>query len=450
MLRSLRRVSASEFGINVRRLVVGNGLGQAITLLSTLVVARLFDPDDFGVAALFLSVTMMVSAVGSLRYDQAVILPESDSIAARLLVLAVLLAFASAGALQLALVVLAWGAPEFAWVEQLGIWLYAVPLGMLLMTLFYALSAWRMRKKDFGRLAAAPVALSAATAGGRIGFGFWWGSSVAGLILGTLMGVVAQLYVVAAGVRSALPSGGGGSSPGCGLRQLAREYREFPFYAAPAALVKQIGENLPVLLLSLMFAPAVVGFYAVANRLIRLPVGVVSESLRKVYLQRVAQRLNSGATLRGDLLKVTIGMLGVGALPTAFLVVAGPWLFGLLLGDRWVAAGEYSRILAPWLLAMFAAAPASTAYIVLRRQSLWLRMQTGRTILMGGALYLPYLFGGGAIECLITFTIAGVLANVSVIGTAIGLCSYHDRHVSAAAPAMTGLSSTMKSDIGKY
>lgn len=450
MLRSLRRASASEFGINVRRLVVGNGLGQAITLLSTLVVARLFDPDDFGVAALFVSVTMMASVVGSLRYDQAIILPESDSIAARLLVLAMLLAFASAGAFMVAVAVLAWLAPEFAWVEQLGPWLYAVPLGALLMALFYALSAWHMRKKDFGRLAAAPVALSTATAGGRIGLGFWWGSSVAGLILGTLMGVVAQLYVVTTGVRGALPSGGGGSPPRSGLWQLAREYREFPFYAAPAALVKQVGENLPILLLSVMFTPAVVGFYAVANRMIRLPVGVVSESLRKVYLQRAAQRLNNGATLRGDLLKVTIGMLGIGALPAAFIVVAGPWLFGLLLGDRWVTAGEYSRILAPWLLAMFAAAPASTAYIVLRRQSLWLRMQTGRTILMGGALYLPYFFGREAVDCLITFMVAGVFANVSVIVAAIGLCFYHDRYVVPKLRVAAGPSSMTKQNVNKF
>jgi len=412
VLRSFRRASASEFGLNVRRLVLGGGLGQAITLLSTLVVARLFEPDDFGIAALFLSITMMASAVASLKYEQAIILPESDDVALRLLVLAVLLALASAGALLLVLAVLAWRAPDLAWVEQLGPWLYAVPPGVFLMALFYALSAWRMRKKDFRRLAVAPVALSAATAGGRIGFGVWWGSTVSGLILGALMGVVAQLYVVAAGVRSTLPSSVGGRlSAGGGLRQLVREYREFPLFAAPAALVKQLGENMPVLLLSLMFVPAVVGFYAVANRLIRLPVGVLRESVRKVYLQRCAQRVTDGAPLRPDLLKTTLGMLGVGALPALFLMVAAPWLFTLLLGERWEAAGQYTSILAPWLLTVFAAAPASTIYVVLRRQGLWLRMQIGRTVLMAAGLYVPYLLGAGEVDCLAAFAAVGTLAN---------------------------------------
>ena len=429
MLRSLRRVYSSGFGRDVRRLVIGNGLGQAITLLSTLVVARLFDPADFGTAALYLSITMVASAVGSLRYDQAVVLPGSDDAAARLLALAVLLAIAVSVLLLVTLSVLAWAAPDFTWVKQLGYWFYVIPLGVLLTALSCALSAWWMREKRFGRLAVAPVALSAATAGTRISLGFGWGSSVAGLVLGSLLGMVAQLWVVSAGLRDMLPAGS--TKPrqwGRALYRLACEYREFPCYAAPAALIRQLGENLPVLLLSLMFTPAMVGFYAVANRLIRLPVGIVSESLRKVFLQRSVYRLNNALPLRRDLLMLTLGMLAVGALPAAFLMVAGPWLFALLLGDRWITAGEYTVILAPWLLAVFAAAPASTAYIVLRRQSLWLRMQAWRTVLMGAALYLPYVFGQDAIDCLVAFAIAGTFANASLVMTALELCSRHDRN----------------------
>ena len=196
MLQLLRRVAVSEFASNVRRLVVGAGLAQLITLLTTLVVARLFNPVDFGLAALFLSVTMMTASIGSLRYDQAILLPESTHIAARLLMLSILLAFATSCVLLAALGIFAWAAPGFAWVSQLGPWLYAVPLGTLLLSVSSAVSAWWMRNRRFGRLAAGPVALSAVSGGGRISFGLWSGSSAAGLILGTLMGMLAQLWVV--------------------------------------------------------------------------------------------------------------------------------------------------------------------------------------------------------------------------------------------------------------
>ena len=127
---------------------------------------------------------------------------------------------------------------------------------------------------------------------------------------------------------------------------------------------------------------------------------------------------------------VTLGMLAMGALPAAFLFIAGPWLFSLLLGERWITAGEYTAVLAPWLLAMFAAAPASTVYIVLRRQSVWLRMQTIRTILMAAGLYLPYFFGYEAIDCIAIFSIAATFSNVTVIVAAIALCSRYDRTLS--------------------
>ena len=431
VLHSLSRVYASEFGRNVRRLMVGTGLAQAITVLSTLVVARLFEPVDFGVAALFLSVTTTLSAVASLKYDQAVVTQKSDSVAVELLALAILLAIVMSFALLVILSCLVWFAPELVWVKQLGAWIYVIPIGVLLMASYYAFSAWLMRKKQYARLASCSVALSAATAGSRIGFGLWWGSSVAGLVLGSLLGMVAQLWIVIIGIRAALPAV---PKPLQWLRrryQLAREYKDFPCYTTPAALIRQVGEDLPVYLLSLMFTPAIVGFYAVAYRLIRLPVGIIGESLRKVYLQRSAQRLHDGSPLRPDLLKVTLGMLGMGALPTIVIVISGPWLFATMLGARWATAGEYAVIMVPWLLAAFLAAPASTVYIVLRRQSMWLRMQLGRTLLMGGAFVLPYLFGREATDCLAAFTITGIFANVTVVVTALGLCSGHDRTVAS-------------------
>lgn len=435
MGRFWRQSTKSEFVRNVRRLMIGSGMAQAITLLSTLVVARLFDPEDFGAAAIFMSVTMTASVIGSLRYEQAVVLPESDEVAKRLLQLAILLTVATSLTMLIVLVGIGVAAPEFVWLKQLGIWFYVIPLAVFIASVSNALMSWWTRKKAFGRLGTGPVALSTTTAGIRIGLGYIWGSTVTGLVLGALSGMLAKLIVFSRGVfrelsecRTSL------REPPPRMRTIAHEYREFPKYSALAAFVKKLGEDLPLLLLSLMFMPAVAGFFAIANRLIRLPVGLVSESVRKVYLQRSAQRLNNGKGLRGDLLMMTLAMLGIGLIPAMLLMIGGPWLFASLLGEKWTTAGEYTVILAPWLLAVFAAGPASTVYIILRRQALWLRMQLSRTIVMGGALYLPYLLGGGVIDCLTAFMIVGLLANVSVIMTALHLCANHDKYTVKDSP----------------
>ena len=59
------------------------------------------------------------------------------------------------------------------------------------------------------------------------------------------------------------------------------------------------------------------------------------------------------------MLRYTAGrLLIVGALPTAVLLLAGPWLFGLVFGPTWTEAGDYARILAVAYLAQFVVNPS--------------------------------------------------------------------------------------------
>jgi O-antigen/teichoic acid export membrane protein len=61
-------------------------------------------------------------------------------------------------------------------------------------------------------------------------------------------------------------------------------------------------------------------------------------------------------------------LLMVGALPTAVIAVAGPWLFGLLFGPTWTEAGDYARVLALAYLVQFAVNPISATLQLLERQ----------------------------------------------------------------------------------
>jgi len=242
------------------------------------------------------------------------------------------------------------------------------------------------------------------------------------LILGTMLGFVFKLAALYQGLGLFRKDIGAGLKVGR-LRKLAVEYRQFPVYAAPAALLKQLTENLPVLLLSLMFGPAVVGFYAIANRLVRMPVGVIAGSVRTVFLQRMAEKKNAGVDMRKDLIWSVAWMAGIGLLPTLLLIFTGELALTWLLGERWAMAGRYAAILAPWVLVVFSLTPAGTIFVVLRKQALWLRMQTARAVLAGAALYIPFAIGGDAEDSLMTFVVIGILSNLSILITSFKLVS---------------------------
>ena len=58
----------------------------------------------------------------------------------------------------------------------------------------------------------------------------------------------------------------------------------------------------------------------------------------------------------------------IGILPTVILSMVGEELFMVVFGERWVDAGRYTQILAPWVFFTFIASPLSTIFLVYERQ----------------------------------------------------------------------------------
>lgn len=80
------------FAGDVLKLVGGTAFAQALAVLASPVLTRLYGPEAFGIAALFVAVTGIISVVACLRYELAIMLPKRDGEAACLLGLSLLLA----------------------------------------------------------------------------------------------------------------------------------------------------------------------------------------------------------------------------------------------------------------------------------------------------------------------------------------------------------------------
>ena len=74
----------TSFAANVSKLITGSVLAQGLGVLVAPIVARLFAPEAFGVAALFASITGTIGVVACLRYELSIMLPKSDEEAANL------------------------------------------------------------------------------------------------------------------------------------------------------------------------------------------------------------------------------------------------------------------------------------------------------------------------------------------------------------------------------
>jgi O-antigen/teichoic acid export membrane protein len=408
----------SEFIGHVATLMSGKAAAGLIALVTMPVVARLFAPADFGVAALFVSVMAMIANVATLKYEMAIVLPKDDQEALTIMSFTYRLVLFVSLLLLLSLAIVETAGISIAALTLLGASKWLLPIGVLLTASIVIQEDWLTRTRSFKVSSASLVVGNATTGVSRIGIGTLLGSSSGGLIAGHFIGMMARLVVQRSASREGLRAMVGiGSWPE--MKQVAARYLDFPKYNAPASFLFTLGQRLPVILFGVMFSPAIAGFYAMAYQLVKAPVTMVANSTRRVFRQKAASIKNQNRSLQKAFL-LTSGWLALIGFPA--LVVL--WAFGQplgtwFLGGEWSVAGQYLEIIAPWLFMIWVMAPCNPVYVVLREQKLWLVLQATLTFLRLGIFGLAYMLSAGPEWTLHAYVLATVAGNFATWVTAL-------------------------------
>jgi lipopolysaccharide exporter len=357
----------SSFRGDVLRLVSGTALAQLIVLAATPLLTRLFAPEAFGVAAMFMALTGVAGVVACLRYELAIVLPESDREAANLLALSLLTALV----VSVVVLIVTWffGPLILQWLNmsELVPYLWLVPVYVLVHGVFLGLNYWNTRTKHFKRLAASRVAGSIATATGSLSVGFL-GHATGGVMVAAQVGGQAIAAAALGGQiwrsdRRFIYSNLDWQEM---FRGLSR-YRKFPLLSSWPALMNSLSWQLPALMLGVFFNPVVVGMYALGLRLFQTPMSLVSGAVSQVFYRHAAETKDTGQLpmVVGSLYRQLLSLVLV---PCLVLMLIGQELFGFVFGSQWREAGLYAQILAPWAALWFTSSPLSVVYIALEQQ----------------------------------------------------------------------------------
>ncbi|MHB0856571.1 MAG: lipopolysaccharide biosynthesis protein [Anaerolineae bacterium] len=411
----------TSFGGDVLKLVSGTTIAQALGVLVTPLLTRLYAPEAFGALALFTAITSIIGVVACLRYELAIMLPESDEEAANLLAVS-LLAVVAITALTVPIVTL--GRPlllRLLNAPQVGPYLWLVPPVVFFGGVFSALNYWNSRTKHFGRLSVVRVVSSASTHVAKLGAGFAGYATTGTLIGATLLGSAISTGMLA---RRILREDGGlfrGATRWLQMAEGIGRYRKFPLIDTWSALLNTVSWQLPALMLSYFFSVTVVGHYALGLRVLQLPMSLIGGAIGQVFFQRAAQA-NAERQL-GEIVESTLRRLfAIGLFPVLTLAIAGRSVFSFVFGPNWAEAGVYSQILAPWILFWFISSPLSTVYSVLERQSFLLCLNVAilstrlLSLAVGGMVGSPRLG-------LALFSLSGVLTYGYIVWYAVK-CSF--------------------------
>ncbi|MBE0448824.1 MAG: oligosaccharide flippase family protein, partial [Actinobacteria bacterium] len=159
-----------------------------------------------------------------------------------------------------------------------------------------------------------------------------------------------------------------------GVGAAARRYKQFPIFSTWSGLFNTAGTQLPPLMFAAFFSAGAAGLYALAHRVLAMPMSILGDAIGKVFFSNAAEAFREGR-LAPMVEKVHRKLAEIAMPATLLLVIAGPELFALVFGQNWREAGEFARYMAPWLYMVFITSPLSTLFSVLERQRLGMLFQ---------------------------------------------------------------------------
>lgn len=400
------------FAKGVLALSGGTLLAQAITVLSSPIKLRLFEPQAFGVLAAFNSVIAILVLVGGLSYELAIVIPKRDEDAANLLAFCV----SSITVLVTLLVVVVWwtGGTLLAWVGQDVLVPYAwwLCLGIGAAALTAPLRYWMTRRKRFTGLALVRVLVASVIAIGSIGAGVLGWQRGVHLIRAQVAGVLCGAVLLAVWVirrdRALLAI----HVSRAGIGRMVRRYRKFPLVITWSALIGQGSKELPTLLLTGFFGPGVTGLYAMARAVLLLPFNLFGMAISQVFLQRAGASRGDRSAMADLTSGVARRLITVALLPVVVIALAGPPLFAVCFGAKWTQAGMYAAILSMSLAGMFVGGPLGQLFVVMERQITLLLLTISALVARIGMLTLGGLVLHDIVWTLTLFSLVGLLLGL--------------------------------------
>lgn len=381
MREKLKQISKNQFLRNVSTLAMGTVISQIIVVLSSLVLARVFSVESFGNLSVFTSITVFLAVVSTGRYEFAIGLPDSDEKAKKIMKLISIIGVAVSIFYFLIIILL----KDILKINDATGFLmlstsYLAPLYIYVIALFSAFGYWYQRKKQYKKISIANAIQVITTAVLSMFFGFLKVEN--GMIFSLIIGASIGCFFYYINDKNMMDFYKSNDS----VISVAKEYQSFPRYMVFSDLSLVASQQFIPILFSFLYSTTVVGFFSMANRMLRLPNIMITTSIANVFRNDAIDEIRLNGNCKSLYLS-TFKKLTFMSVPIyIFLFIASPYLFSFFFGKEWYTAGVYARIISIMLLFEFIAMPLSTLFNVREKQKVLMRIQAANAIL--GAIFI--------------------------------------------------------------
>lgn len=401
--------NAVPFVRHISVLALGTVLSQAMLVIASILLARLYTPTEFGEFAVALSLAMILATLATLRLEMAVPLAEDDreavAAAASAVFFAVTVSLGLLAILAIDLFVTGQAASRFG--AGTSIWFVPPAVAAL-----GALASARMLQSRRGRFSAVSVSRVTASLVQSTGQVVASPLGAVGLSAGFVAGAVWNLVSLSrrSGLFGAWRS----------WRATAAKWRRHSLHLLPPSVLNTatVGAVAPVV--ALFYGVASSGLFTFSFRILALPATVIGQAVSGAFFPKMAELERRGQPLTTVLERAVTGLTMVSVPIFGLVVLLGPELFGAVFGSEWRAAGDISAVLAPWLAVAFISSPLSSLMMVKNQLRRLLALSVIEAVLRLGSLAAG-LIDGHVLTGVAAYSLSGCAICLYYVGWSLRL-----------------------------
>jgi len=192
--------------------------------------------------------------------------------------------------------------------------------------------------------------------------------------------------------------------------QAFKNYKDFIYANTPHALLNSFSHNLPYYVVSHFVGVQAMGFYAIVERTLRVPINLISQTLRQFFIRKFKTTNSNQNALKASVL---LSLVSLPLFAVFFVLPESVYLW--IFGSEWVGISSYFQILALGYWAVFCNPPSSAFLIAKRNSQVLFKLQIVELIIKFALFAGLYVLFENKIYMLLAVPVALIIYNFAIL-----------------------------------
>ena len=380
----------------------GNILSQIILFGTTPILTRLYSPEDFGVLASYTSLISILLAISILSFEKVIPLVNNERTAINIVILSS--SILSAFSISAYFLLLVYGESILAFfnMTELINYYWFIPVSLFVAGHYIIFNYYAIRSNSFKDISISKVSQSVSQILTQIFMAIIFSSSTLWLIIGDGIGRSAGVLRLFKSFKKV--------NKRINKKVLKKKiillgflkYRSFSIQATFSSFLSTLTMQMPILLIGLLYDPYFAGLYLLSQKVIGLPITLITRSISQVYYSEAIKLLRvSPKKLSVFFKKSVFKLFSFSFVPLTLIGIVAPLMITYFLGVKWEESGQYIQYLIPMFIAQLSITPLGQTLYVTKSTGLHLFWEVFRLFVLSTGMFIAYFYDNNNIDYLI-------------------------------------------------